>query len=59
VAPKPFSSIGSIGPDVTLMDLRLPDLSGIDAMITIRAEFPQARIITLTNSESEEMKGRY
>ena len=28
-------------PDVTLMDLRLPDMSGIDAMIAIRAEFPQ------------------
>src|SRR6266852_3058826 len=35
-------------PDVTLMDLRLPDMSGIDAMIAIRAEFPDARIIILT-----------
>src|ERR1700681_3021352 len=35
-------------PDVTLMDLRLPDLSGIDAMIAIRSEFPEARIIMLT-----------
>lgn len=35
-------------PDVTLMDLRLPDMSGIDAMITIRANFPQARVIILT-----------
>src|SRR5438132_13554678 len=32
-------------PDVTLMDLRLPDMSGIDAMIAIRTEFPGARII--------------
>jgi DNA-binding NarL/FixJ family response regulator len=32
-------------PDVTLMDLRLPDLSGIDALIAIRTEFPEARII--------------
>ena len=38
-------------PDVTLMDLRLPDLSGIDAMIAIRAEFPEARIIMLTTFE--------
>ena len=37
-------------PDVTLMDLRLPDLSGIDAMIAIRADFPEARIIMLTPS---------
>ena len=35
-------------PDVTLMDLRLPDMSGIDAMITIRANFPGARFIILT-----------
>jgi len=35
-------------PDVTLMDLRLPDLSGIDTLIAIRAEFPWARIIILT-----------
>jgi DNA-binding NarL/FixJ family response regulator len=35
-------------PDVTLMDLRLPDLSGIDAMLAIRAESPDARIILLT-----------
>jgi DNA-binding NarL/FixJ family response regulator len=35
-------------PDVTLMDLRLPDMSGIDAMIAIREEFPEARMIILT-----------
>jgi DNA-binding NarL/FixJ family response regulator len=35
-------------PDVALMDLRLPDLSGIDALIAIRSEFPEARIIMLT-----------
>jgi DNA-binding NarL/FixJ family response regulator len=35
-------------PDITLMDLRLPDLSGLDAMAAIRAEFPEARIIMLT-----------
>ncbi len=35
-------------PDVTLMDLRLPDMSGIDAMIAILSEFPEARIIILT-----------
>jgi DNA-binding NarL/FixJ family response regulator len=35
-------------PDVTLMDLRLPDMSGIDAMIVIRSEFPDARIVILT-----------
>ncbi len=35
-------------PDVTLLDLRLPDMSGIDAMIAIRSEFPEARIVMLT-----------
>jgi DNA-binding NarL/FixJ family response regulator len=35
------------------MDLRLPDLSGIDAMIAIRAEFPDARIIILTTFERD------
>ncbi len=40
-------------PDVTLMDLRLPDLSGIDALIAIRAEFPGARIIMLTTFEGD------
>src|ERR1700756_2299931 len=40
-------------PDVTLMDLRLPDLSGIDAMIAIRTEFPEARIIMLTTFEAD------
>ena len=40
-------------PDVTLMDLRLPDLSGIDAMIAIRSEFPEARIVMLTTFEGD------
>jgi DNA-binding NarL/FixJ family response regulator len=35
-------------PDVTLMDLRLPDKSGIDALTAIRSEFPEARVIILT-----------
>jgi DNA-binding NarL/FixJ family response regulator len=35
-------------PDVTLMDLRMPDMSGIEAITAIRAEFPGARIIVLT-----------
>src|SRR6266849_3318422 len=35
-------------PDVTLMDLQMPEMSGVDAIITIRNEFPDARIIVLT-----------
>ena len=40
-------------PDVTLMDLRLPDMSGIDAMIAIRSEFPEARVVVLTTFEGD------
>jgi DNA-binding NarL/FixJ family response regulator len=40
-------------PDVTLMDLRLPDMSGIDAMIAIRHEFSDARIVMLTTFEGD------
>jgi DNA-binding NarL/FixJ family response regulator len=40
-------------PDVTLMDLRLPDISGIDALIAIRAENPDARVVMLTTFEGD------
>jgi DNA-binding NarL/FixJ family response regulator len=39
-------------PDITLMDLRLPGTNGTDALIAIRGEFPDARIIMLTTSDS-------
>jgi DNA-binding NarL/FixJ family response regulator len=35
-------------PDITLMDLQMPEMSGFDALIAIRGEFPEARIIVLT-----------
>jgi DNA-binding NarL/FixJ family response regulator len=40
-------------PDVTLMDLRLPDMNGVDAIVALRAEFPDARIIMLTTFEGD------
>lgn len=40
-------------PDVTLMDLRPPGSDGTNTLIAIRGEFPQARVIMLTSSESE------
>ena len=43
----------TLQPDVTLMDLRLPDLGGIDAMIAIRQEFPAARVVVLTTFERD------
>ena len=43
----------ALQPDVTLMDLRLPDLSGLDVMIAIRSESPEARVIMLTTFEGD------
>ena len=40
-------------PDVTLMDLRMPDMSGIDALSAILAEFPEARVVMLTTFEGD------
>jgi DNA-binding NarL/FixJ family response regulator len=40
-------------PDVTLMDLRLPDISGLDAIIQIRERYPQARLIVLTTYKGD------
>jgi DNA-binding NarL/FixJ family response regulator len=43
----------NLRPDVTLMDLRMPDLSGLDVIIAIRSEFPDARVIVLTTFERD------
>jgi DNA-binding NarL/FixJ family response regulator len=40
-------------PDITLMDLRLPDMSGISAIASIREEFPDARVIVVTTFEGD------
>lgn len=41
-------------PDITIMDLRMPELNGVEAIATIRSEFPEARIIVLTTYDSDE-----
>ena len=41
-------------PDVTIMDLRMPGVSGFEAIAAIRAEFPSARIVVLSNYEGSE-----
>jgi DNA-binding NarL/FixJ family response regulator len=43
-----IESFRRLKPDVTLMDLRMPDMNGIEAIAAIRAEFPRARVIVLT-----------
>ena len=40
-------------PDITLMDVRLPGTDGTDTLITIRGEYPDARVIMLTTSDSD------
>ena len=40
-------------PDVTLMDLQMPEMNGLDALIAIRAEFPDAKVIMLTTYEGD------
>jgi DNA-binding NarL/FixJ family response regulator len=40
-------------PDVTLMDLQMPEIGGLDAIITIRNEFPEARIVVLTTYKGD------
>ena len=40
-------------PDITLMDLQMPDISGIEAIIAIRGEFPDARIVVLTTYDGD------
>ena len=41
-------------PDVTLMDLRMPEMNGVDAIIAIRKEFPDARIMVLSTYDGDE-----
>ena len=52
-ATEAIGEFRRLRPDITLMDLRLPGTNGTDALIAIRGEFPQARIIMLTSSETD------
>ena len=45
-------------PDITLMDIQMPEMDGIDAIIAIRSEFPAARIIVLTTYEGDALAQR-
>src|SRR5262245_24701293 len=41
-------------PDITLMDLRMPIMGGVEATVAIREEFPEARVIVLTTYDGDE-----
>src|SRR4051812_33517526 len=45
-------------PDVTLMDMQMPEMSGLDAMIAIRGEFPSARVVFLTSYNGDALIAR-
>jgi DNA-binding NarL/FixJ family response regulator len=47
-----------LNPDVTLMDLQMPDMSGLDAIISIRTQQPSARIIVLTTYAGDVLAQR-
>lgn len=49
-----LSSYRATGPDVTLMDIRMPVMNGCDAIISIRSEFPEARIVALSTFGGDE-----
>jgi DNA-binding NarL/FixJ family response regulator len=40
-------------PDITLMDLQMPEMNGLDAILSIRGEFPEAKIIVLTTYKGD------
>ena len=52
-AAEAVSEFRRLRPDITLMDLRLSGTNGIDALVAIRGEFPQARIVMLTTSDCD------
>jgi len=45
-------------PDVTIMDLQMPEMSGLEAMIEIRREFPSARVVVLTSYDGDALIAR-
>ena len=45
-------------PDITLMDLQMPEMSGMDALIAIRGEFPSAKVIVLTSYGGDALAAR-
>src|SRR6267378_3655368 len=48
----------TLSPDITLMDLQMPEMSGIDALIAIRGEYPSAKVIVLTTYAGDALAAR-
>jgi DNA-binding NarL/FixJ family response regulator len=53
-----IQQFGTFRPDVTLMDMQMPEMSGLDAMIAIRGEFPKARVVVLTTYAGDALIAR-
>ena len=49
---------GKVRPDVTLMDVRMPDMDGVEALTAIRAQFPRARVVMLTTYKGDVRAAR-
>jgi DNA-binding NarL/FixJ family response regulator len=46
--PEAIQQFPTLRPGITLMDLQMPEMSGLDAMMAIRSEWPDARVVILT-----------
>lgn len=49
-----LTSLSGLRPDVVLMDLRMPEMDGVDAIVTLRAAEPNVKILVLTNYQMDE-----
>jgi DNA-binding NarL/FixJ family response regulator len=56
--PEAIRRFREHGPDVALIDLHMPGLSGTETIAAIRAEFPEARLIAVSTFESDELVDR-
>src|SRR5262245_5582970 len=52
-AGEALAAFGQAGPDVVLLDLRLPDTHGTEAVVAVRKRFPEARVIVLTTADQD------
>lgn len=52
--PEALAVIDSLQPDVVLMDLRMPDMDGVDAIVALRSAEPNVKVLVLTNYQMDE-----